>query len=127
MNPLNHRLIPIQLPAIFTPLKVEGYLDTKKEDIICGESFLDLIHDKLKEKMDYILALIQDIGSSHFHFCDAENLTQWTKKKWSNPLTNNEKCIIYQFKITDFNSVFKYIGKLEQGKALDKTDLHNNS
>jgi len=126
LNPLNHRLIPIQLPAFFTPLKVEGYLDTKKEDIICGESFLDLIHEKLKEKMDYVLALIQDIGSSHLHFFDAENLNKWTIKKWSNPRTNSEKCIIYQFKITDFNSVFRYIGKLEQNKVLDKAVIHAN-
>lgn len=127
LNPLTHRLIPIQLPAFFAPLKVEGYLDTRKEDIICGESFLDLINDQLKEKMDYVLALIQDIGSSHFHFFDAKNLLDWTKKKWSNPITNIEECVIYQFKISDFNSVFKYVGKLEQGKVLDKTIIQNIS
>ncbi len=125
MNPINNfsNLIPIHIPPIFSPHKIEAYLDTNEEEMFIGSTYGELIDKKKEAYQPYILALVQEDGNSHIHYYDAENLKKWTDKKWTNPSTNNPITHLFHFSISvdeiGVYSDFCYLGELKKGNKLN--------
>ena len=125
MNSINNssNLIPIHIPPIFCPHKIEAYLDITEEEIFIGSTYSELIDKKKETYQPYILALVQEDGNSHIHYYDAEILKEWTDKKWTNPSTNNPITHIFHFSISADEiggySDFCYLGELKKGNKLN--------
>lgn len=125
MNSINNslNLIPIHIPPIFNPHKIEAHLDVDEEEMFLGESYSELIDRKKEGFRPYILALVQDEGDSHIHYFDAENLKTWTDKNWTNPTTRKTISKLFHFSISadeiGVYSEFCYLGELKKGKKLN--------
>ena len=102
--------IPLNISSMFEPLKIEAYLNADEEDCVLCDSFLNLINEQMKLNKPYMLALLQDIGSS-FTFCfDAIELNKWTENNWTNPQNRNIISQIFYFSISSYSSS-TYLGR----------------
>lgn len=120
-------MIPIHVSAIFAPLKIEAYLDVNEEEPVILDSYLSLINEKIKNKLSYVLALVQDVGSLNTFYFDAESLAECIRNSRINPLTRAKICHIFHFTLVNFpgnKSCFNYLGEIEEDNVLN---LYNGS